>query len=152
MSSSNDVANFLVAKSAGLTQLCAEDAVVDLFTSNQHGMAFRDRITAQVSSSRRVAKRRRDGQAKLFTGQEAARLILDVMIPKRRWCHSCNRLTIGQPRSLQRLNTLCRTMQTIRATVFFIVPYCPSIQGWCHMMVMDGAYMQCTAQNSIFQT
>ena len=46
MSSTNDVVNFLVAKYCGLTQPCAEDALVDLFTSNQHGMALWDHIQA----------------------------------------------------------------------------------------------------------
>ena len=72
-------------------QPCAEDALVDLITSNQHGMALWDRITAQVSSSPRVAKQRCDGQAKVFTGQEAVMLILDLNIPKRRWGHSWDR-------------------------------------------------------------
>ena len=121
MSSTNDVANFLVAKYGGLTQPCAEDALVDLFTGNQDGMALWDRITARVSSSRRVPKRRCVGQAKVFTGQEAVRLILDLNIPKRRWRHSCDCPTIVQPPPVQRLNTLCRTMQTIRATFLF---YC----------------------------
>ena len=58
---------------------------MDLFTSNQRAMALWDRITARISSSRRVAKRCRDGQAKVFTGQEVVRLVLDFNIQKKRW-------------------------------------------------------------------
>ena len=54
-----------------------------LFTSKQHGMALWDRIIAPVSSSRHMAKRRHDGQAKVFTGQEAVSLILDLNIVKK---------------------------------------------------------------------
>ena len=85
MSSTDDIGNFLTAEYGGLTQRGAEDALVDLFTRNQHGRALWDRINTRVSSSRRVAKRCREGRAKVFSGQEAVRLILDLNIPKRRY-------------------------------------------------------------------
>ena len=62
------------------------DDLVGLLTSTAPGTALLDRLNARINKHQRYKKHAKDANRQVYTPTEAVRLVLELEMPKERWC------------------------------------------------------------------